>query len=274
MVEIKEIVKQGSKNSILFWVLVFLLVLIIGGGIWLALGAFFNAGTSISNQPAITVSGEGIIRAKPDVAILSVGIVTEADTVGNAQTQNNTIADKVKAAIIAQGVVEADISTSRYNIYPVGTPYPVPAPLSVTGSEGSVAPVAPEITAIAGQINRVENYLEIKVRKVDTVGKVIDAATGAGATNIESIYFSVENKDTLLAQARNLAGTAAKTKADQLAKSMNVSLGRLLSVDESSYYPGPIMYAAEAVKTSGAGTTISTGTLDITVNITARYEIR
>jgi len=271
VVDLKEVVKQGSKSNLLLWVLVFLLVLILGTGIFLVGMAFFAAGTKTTEKPAISVSGEGKIRAKPDLAILSVGIVTEADTVAEAQSQNNTIADKVKAAIKAQGVEEKDISTSRYNIYPVGTPYPVPVPLregkEVSGSEGATV-----TSEIVGERNRVDNFLEIKVRKVENVGKVIDAATAAGATNIESIYFSIEEKDKFLAQARELAGKDARAKAEQLAKSMGVTLGKLLKVEESSSWPRPIYYTAQTLKEGG--TEISTGELDVIVNITAEYEIR
>jgi hypothetical protein len=222
------------------------------------------------------VTGTGVVRVPPDHGVISVGVVVEAGTVEEAQNENNTRIEAVKNALKALGIEDKDITTSSFQIFPKVTDTPCVIPLkSETSSEGStdnlIAP-APTPSCITGSsIQRVEHFLEVRVRKIDSVGKAIDTATAAGATNIDTVRFVLEDQHekNVEKEARAKAVGDAEARAKQLAESSKTHRGKLHLLSEQSYV-GPIFYAAEAVS---KGTTIQPGDLDVTVTVQAEYLI-
>ncbi len=82
---------------------------------------FKNIKAEVTNQPyarTITVSGEGKISAKPDIANISLSVVSKAVTVKQVTTDNNTKMNAVLNAVKAAGVEAKDITTSQYSLYP------------------------------------------------------------------------------------------------------------------------------------------------------------
>src|SRR3989344_2272916 len=66
----------------------------------------------------ISVSGEGKVAAKPDVAMLSATVWTEKIALKDAQKENSETSQKVVNFLKSSGVAEKDIRTSYYNISP------------------------------------------------------------------------------------------------------------------------------------------------------------
>ena len=69
---------------------------------------------SQQNQNQITVSGEGKVYAKPDVAIISLGVSTEGTTVADVIKRNTEKMNAVIDAVKKLGVEEKDIQTTKY----------------------------------------------------------------------------------------------------------------------------------------------------------------
>ena len=210
-------------------------------------------------QDFFTVEGVGKVTVVPDTAIVELGINVQNPTVKSAQTQANTVIKDITSALKDLGIDSQDLKTSNYSIYP-------------------------QYDYTAGR-NRITGYqvnvsLTVKVRDIDKVNQVIDAATAKGANTIGGILLTVDEtkQKQLKQQAREEAVKEAKTKAESLARAAGLSLGKIVNVQESdSLDPRPMLYAklAPEVGLGGAGdTSIQPGSTDITSSVTLFYETR
>lgn len=205
----------------------------------------------------ISVTGQGKATASPDVAILELGVETIGETVQEARAQSAAATIRLIEALTEVGVAEDDIGTRSIRINPRMN-YETQ---TVTGYE-------------------VSNRLVVKIRDLDLVGAAIDGAAAAAgdSTRLRGIDFSVEDTSALEEEARGAAVENATDKAGQLAEGMGVTLGRVVSVNESDF--GGIPYpraAAEFGLAAGAaadaGTPVLAGDVEITVTIRAEFEI-
>jgi uncharacterized protein YggE len=118
----------------------------------------------------------------------------------------------------------------------------------------------------------------VKVKPMNKVSAVIDAAVAKGANAVNDVVFTVENQDAPLQQAREQAVNNARVKAEQLAKLTGVGLGGPVTVSETSTMPPmPIPMAREAAAPAGAGsaaTAVQPGQSEVTVNLTISYAIQ
>lgn len=203
----------------------------------------------------ITVSGTGLVRLKPNIATTSIGVETRATTLADAMSQANTrmaaITDKVKGL----GVAEKDIQTSSFNISPIAD---------------QKANSQPTITGY-----RVNNQLNVTIRKIDDVGKILDAVVAAGANNVYGISFGVDDSTAYQQQARAAAIKDAQDKAAQLAKGAGVTLGKVISISESGTSPRPVLRSAAAPSALAvADTPVESGELEITVSVDMRFAVQ
>jgi len=200
------------------------------------------------------VSGEGVVVAKPDMAILVVGIQVEANTVKAAQDQINSTINKVVSAIKKLGVEQKDIQTANYNINPTYD--------YTSGSQ--------RVTGYSASSN-----LSIKVRSIDNINQAIDSAAGNGANQIGGISFDVDDKSKLEDEARQKAVAVAKKKAESAAKIAGFRLGRMVNYSESfDSMPQPLRMAAGApAEGVNLKTAVEPGSSEIKVIVTLSYEI-
>src|SRR4030043_173726 len=127
-----------------------------------------------SQQVGLWVTGEGTVRATPDIVLLSLGIEAEASTVAQAQQDASEAMDGVMKALKSDGVADKDIQTQRFSIYPVRKWIEDEQREIITGY-------------------RVTNVVIAKIRQVDKAGTIIDdvAEAGGDLTRIDSIGFPV-----------------------------------------------------------------------------------
>lgn len=172
----------------------------------------------------IAVSGEGEVRAKPDTVVITVGVITEAETAKQALTANNQAMQQLFEVLERQQIAERDRQTARFDISPLyNQEQPVPL------GERRDAPQERMIRAY-----QVTNEVRVKVRQTETVGTVLDAVVSAGSNRIHGIEFMIEHRDQLMEEARRLAVRRAKEKAEALAEAAGVKLGKVLSIREGT----------------------------------------
>ena len=118
-----------------------------------------------------------------------------------------------------------------------------------------------------------ENNLSAKI------GEIVKGGVSAGANQIGSVSFTIENKEEIEKEAREMAIKNAKEKAKEMEKELGIKLGRLTSFSE---YNDNGVYA----RTLGAGEMqkvmldsvatpeIATGENRITSNVSLVYEIK
>ncbi len=118
----------------------------------------------------------------------------------------------------------------------------------------------------------------MKIRAVDTANDIRTGLANIGIANISGPNFSIDDQDTLNAEARAKAIDDAKSKAQLLAHQLGVRLYRITSFSENgSGYP--MMYAAKdmmagSTPTAAPAPELPKGENKITSNVTITYEIR
>ncbi|MDX6510940.1 MAG: uncharacterized protein QOE36_444 [Gaiellaceae bacterium] len=193
----------------------------------------------------ITVSGTGSVSLKPDRADFQFGVITQGATAAAALEANAQLADRVIAALEATGVAHNDLQTAGISISPN------------TSAKG----------AISGYT--ASNSVAAKLRHLDKVGAVIDAAVAAGANEIYGPSLTVDDQASAYRDALKAAVADARPKAETLATAAGRPLGRILSITEAGASPVP-MAATDSASQKAGGTPFVPGTQEIsaTVNVT------
>jgi uncharacterized protein YggE len=208
-----------------------------------------------ASGPIVSLSVTEEVQSTPDMATIGTGVQTRAVTAKEAMRLNAAQMDKLIAAILKAGIVRKDIQTSGINLnpqydYSARTPGEPPRFL---GYEAS-------------------NQLSVKVRKIDSVGEVIDSMVGAGATNINGPSFGIADDAGLLTQARQKALAAAKARAQFYAAQTGYSSARLIAISETGEMPRPmpVMMRMDAAAAAPA-TKIEPGQLSTSVTLSVQY---
>lgn len=207
--------------------------------------------------PTITVSGEGKILVKPDVAAINVGVVKQSMDVGTAQKAAAEVINKLNDFLGKNGVEEKDIKTTSYNISP-----------RYDYKEGT-------------QIFRgyeVHQNLEVKIRDLSKVGTILSGSAALGANQVGSLQFTIDDPKKAKAEARELAIREAREKAVILSKDLGVRLKKLYGYSESGdfYPPMPIYGKAEYLGVGGdtIAPSVPAGENEIKIIVNLTYEIK
>jgi uncharacterized protein len=180
-------------------------------------------------RPAeITAAGRGEVSVTPDRAAILLSVESRAPSAAAAAAANASKMPAVFQALRAAGLVAADVTTFDY---------------SVGQDPRTMRPPTPEATVPLAFIAR--NTVRANVRRMDDVGKVIDAALAAGATSVGSVQFSAPNTEEARRNALAMAVAQAQRDAETLARAAGGTLGRLLSLS-STGSAGPEIYGSDS----------------------------
>jgi len=340
---------------------------------------FKNIKAEVTNQPyarTITVSGDGKVTTKPDIAMVSFSVATNAKTVKEVMDQGNQKMTQVRDALKKMGIEDKDLMTTQYDLQPKYsdvreysiTPYatpesfnyltpsavpgfapkieqpvsadtkPIPAleplliippekkslidlldELDITDEEamqlytayisekdttktlklldefgvdstdaaklyavfmagekpGSLmrAPRVPTIVAYT-----LNQTLQVKIRKLDDVDSVVDAAVKAGSNQVGQLYFDIDDMTGVQKEAREKAFKAALDKAQEMTAAAGVKLGRVVTFSEGyNYMPYSAGYktmATDSVMAPQSPTpAIEPGSREVSLNVSVTYEI-
>jgi len=195
----------------------------------------------------LTVTGTASVAAAPDMATIQLGVTTNGAMAGAAMTANSTALAAVIARLQAAGIEAKDYQTSNLSLNPNWVNN-----AAGTGSE------------INGYI--ATNLLTIKVRAVDQVGAVLDAAITDGANTLNSLTFGLQNPRPVEDEARKQAVADAVARATLIATAAGAKLGAIQSISEGGNTDMPIpMYkmAADAAVPVAAGEVATTASVII-----------
>lgn len=226
----------------------------------LALALILSLGLSAqadTDDRQMVVAGTATVSLPADTASLELGTSVKDATVEAAQQQSDEIIRKVLAALKDLGIEEKDIVTSNYSVY-TEVPYE---------EYGSIRKSDP--------VYNVSNMLNIKVRNLEIIGKVIDAATKAGANQIYGLTFSSSKEKDAYKNALERAVEDARSKAEILAKASGKTLGNITRIenqyDYGGYYDARNQVAFEASVSNAAA--IVSGAIVVSATVTLTYEI-
>ncbi|WP_165790956.1 SIMPL domain-containing protein [Pleomorphomonas carboxyditropha] len=234
--------------------------LLVAAGLMLLPAAAFAADTIANPATAtLTLTADGVVSAPPDTAIVSLGVVQEADTADAALTANNKAMEKTLAALKEAGVADRDIATSSFTIDPVIS-YPPQK------SDGTQEP--PKITGY-----RVSNAVTVKLRDIAKAGGLLDKVIRVGANDVRGVSFTVDDQDSLMDEARVAAMKTLETRAELYARTGGFTLKRIVAVSEGSQDRPPMpMMMAKAVP-QAESVPIAAGEQDIRATVNVTWEI-
>lgn len=252
---------QIKQHRIVFSVLAVLVGIILVMYIIFGAITIFKGGHSKSEgmYQNISFSGEGKVYTKPDIAMVTLSVVTESRTVADVQKKNTEKMNKVIDFLKGLGTEDKDIKTTNYNLYP----------------RYDYSQYSSRIPQIIGY--EITQSLEVKIRNLDKVGEILEGSVGVGVNQVYSLYFKVDKDEEFKAQAKDLAIKDAKEKAKETAKQLGVKLGKIVGYGEGGgYYPVYSNY--KGVDGIGGGgesaPNIQTGENEISMTVTITYEIK
>jgi uncharacterized protein len=201
---------------------------------------------------SVTVTGEASVFARPNVATLSAGVVSEASTAADALAANSGATQAVIDRVKAQSVEARDIQTSGFSLQPV---------YAQTKDDNA----APKIVGY-----RVSNTVSVRIRDLAQLGAVMDKVVAAGANTMGGIEFQVSDQSALADDARKAAFADAKRKADLYAAAAGATLGPVMTLSEQTAGGPPPrpMYRMEA---AAAAVPVETGENEIRVEVSATF---
>ena len=204
----------------------------------------------------LTVSGEAEVKAKPDQAMLSAGVVTQAKTAADALAANSRAMNAVFATLKRLGIPDRLIQTSNFSVNPQYPDYNSKEPRRIVSYQ-------------------VSNTVSVTVDDLDKVGPALDALVSSGANSLGDISFTIRDPKPLMTQAREAAVKDAMVKAQTLARAAGVALGPIVTINEGVIAPPQPLYRAITVTASRAPETpISAGESTVSANVSISWEIR
>lgn len=244
------------KSKFLTAAVVFLATVLVIAGIAGIMGAFpSNAETDQTNRNTINVTGNGKVSASPDIAYISLGVVTE-DKVANTAQQNNAKAmDQIISKIKGLGIAAEDIKTVGYNIYPKYDYIKDTGESNITGYT-------------------VNNTVQVTVRDIKKTGNVIDVASANGANITNGISFGLSDYEKYYNQALKSAVTAAKKRAETIAGALSINLKKPVTVTENGGSAPVYNYRSYDLKADAASvaTPVEAGTIEVSASVSMVYE--
>lgn len=204
----------------------------------------------------VSVNGTGTIIVTPDMAIVNIGVITNNEDANRASSENAAKVEKIKEALLELGVAESDIKTANFSVYP----------MQQYDDQG-------QVTSVTYQV---DNNMEVKVRELDTLGTVLDAAIKAGANSIYGVQFDLADREAANAQAIEAAMQNALSRAEVLAQAAGAQLGEIQSVSTYLGGGGIPMYAAAPMAESAmaADVPVNPGEMQIQVDVNVVYAIQ
>ncbi len=202
----------------------------------------------------ITVTGKGEVKAVPDIAVMSIGVETEAKAPSDALAENASRMTAVMAKLKDAGIAEKDMQTSQLGIWPVYT-------------DRSASNTPPKISGY-----RASNQLRVTIRDVERIGDILDQTVTDGANTVNGPTFSVAEPEPLYQDARDEAVKDAIAKAERYAKAAGVSLGEVLEISETG--GGPVIARQMRAEAMAASTPVAAGENSFSASVTMIFGIK
>ena len=243
----------------------------------IALGAY-TYGTvkqvkyAINGPTTINVTGKGEVFAKPDIATFSFSVEAKDASASVAQSNAAETMNGIIAYLGEAGVEEKDVKTEYYNLTPQ---YEYPETVCYSG----YCPPRGEPKLIGYQVTQ---SIAVKVRDTAKAGDILSGIGSKGATNVSGLSFTIDDEDSLKAQAREAAIADAKAKAKELANDLGVRLVRMTGYWEDQSGPQPYYgMGGDMVKTMSlaeeapaVAPQLPTGENKVATQVNITYEIR
>lgn len=247
----KHIKHPGSQaaGAILFFFILLFIYTKLAGPI-----PFLVNNYTTTKTDSFQTQGQGSASAAPDEVIISFGVTKTSGTVSDAQNQTNTAIENILNNLKKLGVSDKDLKTANYSVNP---------DYNFNGRQ-----------RISGYT--VTQNIDLKLKDIKKTNEAIDTITANGANLVGQIQFGFtdQSKAKLEEDARKEAVGNAKQKAESLAKTAGIRLGKIINVSESSNgEPRPIFFDSLKAGTIESPTTnITPGENSVNITVTLTYQ--
>ena len=175
-----------------------------------------------SDERIISTTGTATTSVEPDLLIVSFGVETQEITAKESLDANTQLMNSTITAIQSVGITEDEISTSRFNIYPVYEGYE--DPITQRWKQ--------ELTGY-----QVTNTIIVETSNLNLAAEIIDSAVTAGVNRVDNVSFTLspekhmQLKDELIEKAI----MNAKTKAENALAPLGYSITGVKAVSLSEF---------------------------------------
>ncbi|MFH1947095.1 MAG: SIMPL domain-containing protein [Candidatus Magasanikbacteria bacterium] len=252
----------GKKiMATLLGILVVYAIVLVGTMIRNNLVEYNYIGLSDRMERSIIVDADGKVTATPDIAVTTMGMISEGATVAEAQENNTLTMNKLIAKLKDMGIAEADLQTLNYNIYPQ---------YNYTEEEGRI---------LDGY--EVHQSLNVKIRDLENANNVLALAGEVGANSVSGLDFTIDDSEVYKMQAREKALEKVMQKTKFLSKSLGVQVVKVVSYNEYEsgangmpYYKDMMMESAYGLGGGATAPDVQSGSMDVVMNVSVTFEIR
>jgi uncharacterized protein len=228
------------------------------------------------NSALLSLTAEGESRRTPDIAMFSAGVVTQATTAAEAIRENSSRMDAVIAALKRAGIADRDIQTSSINLSPQYTDPEREAQIRARTTGQPYIPPPDSARRIIGYEAR--NTVQVRVRNLANMGRVIDTLVAVGANEVNGPNFTLDEQQAALDEARLEAVTKWRQRAELYARAAGMRVARILSISEGGgYYPVRREIMVTGARSPAAPppppTPVAPGELTLGVNLSMQFEL-
>lgn len=250
---------NGAKLWFWVWMDILLFVVVVTV-VFFGLPALATYENSLTPVRTVTVTGEGMTTATPDLAEITFSVVSTGENPQTLSANNTSKMNAVLEFVSSQNIASSDIATTGYDLEP-NYQY-----------DNST------------QTNYITGYtltqtVMVKIHDLSNVAAVLGGLAPLGVNQIGGVTFTFNDPDTFLAIARADAITEAQAKAQQMASAAGVSLGEVVNVSENNIIvPGPQpVFAMASGAAAGVGAenpNVQPGTQQVTDDVTITYALK
>jgi uncharacterized protein len=191
----------------------------------------------------IVVVGRGVVEAAPDRAFVTIGAQAIRPNAQDAQERVSSTMTQVLQRVSALGIPRERIQTVEINLFPQRRPQ------------------SGEITGY-----QAVQRARVTVDDLSLVGRVLDAAVGAGANLLDGVSFTLRDSASARARAFAAAAQDARATANALAGAAGLTVVRVVRIEEvGAAVPVTRGFAAPAAPE--AATPVLPGTLSVTAQV-------
>lgn len=204
-----------------------------------------------SNEPVVVMTGEGLVKAAPDQAWVTLATESRSKNPKEAQAANTNAMTSVQQKLIAAGIPKDAIRTLSYNLQLESD--------WVNGRQ-----------VLRGYVAR--NLIEVRLDDISRVGEVIDLAVTSGANSVQGVRFDLKNRESLEREALKRATAAARQRAEAAAAGAGRTIDRVIRIEEPVNRPFPmpaqtIMMQRSATAAENADVPIVAGEIEIRTQV-------
>jgi uncharacterized protein YggE len=233
-----------------------LLALAIGAGSAVAWAEGPPAARPGPGVPWLEAVGEGTVTRPPDLAVVIIGVTTQAPGPRDAMDQNTRTSQAVSDALRALGLTGPDaVRTQAVSLMPM--------------TEGPLPGQRPRIVGY-----QASNHVEVRVTQLPMVGVVLTAALGAGATDIVAQRFALADPRAAEISAVEEAVRDARARVEAMARALGQRVSRILEVRAVDGVPYPMGEMAVMARAGPAAVPVEPGLVTVRARVLLRAELQ